>query len=249
MSDAIPCLFVVGTGTDVGKTMVAALLVEALGARAVDVAVSKPLASGCARQGGRLIAADAIRLGRALGLRGAALARAHDVISPWRAAAPLAPGLALARPPSVAELVRHLVERARGRGALLVEGAGGLVLPYARNGTVLDLLGALRRQRALHLSVLLVGAAGLGTINHTCLSVAALRAAGLEPHGVLLSRGQRAITPDERGNPAAIARLGAVALPVVVPHVVDDASHARARRIVMACVGDRRGTATRRQVR
>lgn len=238
----MPCLFVVGTGTDVGKTVVAALLVQALGAGGVDVAVSKPLASGCRRRGARLIAADAIRLGRALGLRGAALAHAHDEIAPWRAPAPLAPGLALARPPTLAQLVRHVEARARGRQAIVVEGAGGLLVPYARDGTVLDLLRALRRRRALRLAVVLVGSAGLGTINHTCLSIAALRAAGLEPAAVLLSRARRAPTPDERGNPAAIARLAMVDRPSVVPHVVDDVSGARARRIVMACVRPRVAT-------
>lgn len=212
-----PCLLVVGTGTGVGKTELAALLVETLLARGVDVAALKPLASGCRRARGRLVSDDALRLARAFGLRGQACLSAHDRIAPWRAAAPLAPALALPHPPSMRALVAHVERAARGRGALVVEAAGGLLLPYTKDGTVLDAARALARSRVLAVRVVLVGASGLGTINHTCLSIAALRAAGLLPVAVVLSRTRRRRTLDERGNAAAIARLAGVELPLTLP--------------------------------
>lgn len=249
-----PCVVVVGTGTGVGKTRVAALLVEALRATGKSVAVSKPLASGCARRGGRHFSSDAVALARALGLRGAAAAQAHDGIAPWRAVPPLAPGLALRRPPSVAALVAHVEERAAGHDILLVEGAGGLLLPYASDGTVLDVLLALARRPALDLRVVLVGASALGTINHTCLSVSALRQAGLEPAAVALSRTRARCTPDEAGNPKAIARLAAVATPLVVPFVRTARSRSAARAVARALLrrilpGARRAGSTRRGIR
>lgn len=248
---------VVGTGTGVGKTRVAALLVQALVARGLDVAASKPLASGCQGRGARPVSEDALALARALGggarpqrhgnaapgsatgVTGpgaprATLARLHDEIAPWRARAPLAPGLALDRAPTLAALVRHVEERARGRQVLVVEGAGGLVLPYGSDGTVLDFLRGLRRCRALSLRILLVGASSLGTINHSCLSVGALRAAALEPAALVLSRTRRARTPDERSNAAVIARLAQVSRPTVIPFVDEGRGGSAARRIAMA---------------
>ena len=230
----VPCLVVVGAGTGVGKTEVAALLVLALRARGVDVAASKPLASGCRRLRGRLVSDDALRLARALGIEGAHRWEAHDTISPWRGRRPLAPALALARAPSTRELVRHVEGRARGQGALVLEAAGGLLVPYSRDGTVLDVLTALGRSRALATSVVLVGASALGTINHTCLSIGALRAVGLAPAAVVLSRTRRARTPDERGNAAAIARIARIEAPMVVPFLVAPADRARAHRVALA---------------
>lgn len=247
----VPCVVVVGTGTDVGKTRVAALLLEALVARGLDVAASKPLASGCHRRGARLLSDDALALARALGVgRGPALHLAHDEIAPWRARAPLAPGLALRRAPTLAALAEHVEERARGRQVLVVEGAGGLFVPYGSDGTVLDFLRELRRRRALAVRILLVGASSLGTINHSALSVAALRAASLEPAALVLSRTRRARTPDERTNAAVIARLARVSQPVVLPFVDERDGRSAARRIAMSLSRQLvPGPATRRRVR
>lgn len=199
-------VLVVGTGTGVGKTRVAALLASALRARGADVEVSKPLASGCRRVRGRLVSDDARALCAAIG------SKDLDGACPWKAAPPLAPALAMKRPPTLAEVVAYVERRATGRGVLIVEAAGGLYVPYAADGTVLDLCVALRAR------VVLVGASALGTINHTCLSVAALRARGIEPFGVVLSRTRAKRTPDEASNPEAIAALCAIEPPVVVPH-------------------------------
>ncbi|MBI1948058.1 MAG: dethiobiotin synthase [Deltaproteobacteria bacterium] len=224
-----PCLLVVGTGTGVGKTELAALLVETLRTQGVDVAVLKPLASGCRRVRGRLVSDDALRLAGALGLRGEARRSAHDAIAPWRAARPLAPALALPHPPSTRKLVTCVEATARGRGAIVVEAAGGLLVPYTEDGTVLDVARALAGSGALAVSVVLVGASALGTINHTCLSIAALRAAGVPPVAVVLSRTRQRRTPDERGNVAAIARIAGVEAPLTLPFLTARRGRQRSR--------------------
>jgi dethiobiotin synthetase len=86
----------------------------------------------------------------------------------------------------------------------LVEGAGGLLVPYAPG---LDGAGL---AKALGLPVLLVARAGLGTINHSLLSLEAARARGLRVLGLLLNGPATPGDPSVRGNAIAIRRLGKV---------------------------------------
>ncbi len=100
-----------------------------------------------------------------------------------------------------------------------MEGAGGLLVPFEGTQTTVDLV------RSLELPLLVVARAGLGTINHTCLTVACARAAGLQVLGVVFTRARDPALhppgPDEARNPTAVADLAGVRVLGRLPYVRD----------------------------
>jgi dethiobiotin synthetase len=178
-------VFVVGTDTGVGKTLVAAAVARMLRKRGVQVGVFKPFLSGDPQF------MDAQILARAAGMAGPGMLPEAllDVISPNRFLEPLSPGMAARREGRSVNLGAVLEDaRALGRvnEALVVEGAGGLMVPLTEHmkagETVLDLVAT------LGLPALLVGRTALGTINHTSLSVMALKARGIRLGGLVLNQ-------------------------------------------------------------
>lgn len=183
-------VFVTGTDTDVGKTFVAAGLAAALRRRGVDVGVMKPVATGRSK--------DAQRL-----LKASGASDPLDLVNPIHLKAPLSPHLAARREGTRVELWR--IDRAfKTLGSrhefVIVEGAGGLLVPIRDDFTMADLA------KRLGLPLLIVARDALGTINHTLLTVEAARSRGLNVEGVVVNR-PRPGRPDlaERLNPAAIA--------------------------------------------
>lgn len=201
------------TDTGVGKTVVAAALVLAARAAGLDVGAMKPAESGCARDGdGSLVPADAILLREAAG-GGDPL----DLVCPYRLEAALAPGIAAALAGvdlDIEEIARRFGTLAeRHRDGIVVEGAGGLLVPLDPGfATVADL--AVR----LELPALVVARASLGTINHTALTVEALASRGIECRGIVLN----AATPESEEaaarNAEAIERLADVPVLATLPH-------------------------------
>jgi dethiobiotin synthetase len=104
-------------------------------------------------------------------------------------------------------------ELALRHAALVVEGAGGLLVPLTERETYADLAVA------LGLPVLLVARAGLGTVNHTALTCEALRARGVPVRGVVLNRPTPATDPSEPWNPAEIERVAGVRVLESLPHI------------------------------
>jgi dethiobiotin synthetase len=169
-------LFVTGTDTGVGKTVVTGGIVAALRARGHDVGVVKPLQSGA-------LADDPT--GDAMLLRGwTGVPETAVEIAPYSFAAALAPSVAAELEGCVvtlADAVEAVNAVAERHDAVVVEGAGGLIVPLGPNWTVADLAVALA------LPVLVVARAGLGTVNHSSLTVRMLRSLGLDPVGVVLN--------------------------------------------------------------
>jgi dethiobiotin synthetase len=181
MIQNIPGLFITGTDTNVGKTYVGILLAHALKAAGHRVGVYKPVASGCRREGERLISDDALLLWRAAGEPGE-LGR----VCPQCFEAPLAPHLA-ARAEGK-EIDRKLLRDGLDywlacSDIVLVEGAGGLLSPLGENDYVADLA------RDLGYPLLVVARNALGTINHTLLTLHAAQTFrdGLKIAGVILN--------------------------------------------------------------
>ncbi len=204
-------LFVTGTDTGVGKTFVACGLATALRRDGRRVAVMKPVETGVVD-----LPEDARRLREAAGD-----VASLDDVCPYRLRAPLAPAVA-ARLEGVTidvdGLVARIDARRRAGDVLLVEGAGGLLVPVAGRTTYLDL--AVR----LALPVLVVAANRLGTVNHTALTTRVATAAGLRVVGVVLS--QPAATTDESAatNAETIASLTGVRCVAVLGHGTDAAA-------------------------
>lgn len=204
-------IFVTGTDTGVGKTLVAAALIRWARSLGLRVGGMKPAESGCATRDGELVPADAEVLRRAAG--------GEDPLSlvcPYRMQAALAPGIAAAREGVAVDLraIRAGLEELASRhpDGVVVEGAGGLLVPVDVSFRTCGDLAAL-----LELPVLVVGRGGLGTINHTALTVEALRARGLRCAGVVLSAQSGGMEAAQE-NAAAIERLcGVPALAVLPP--------------------------------
>jgi dethiobiotin synthetase len=191
-------VFVSGTGTEVGKSVVAAVIAASLARGGERVAVFKPAVTGLEQPG----EPDHELLRRAAGS-----AQDDDGIAPYRYRRPLSPHLA-------AELENEriepslLLERARSAAAaadaIVCEGVGGLLVPLTPGYLVRDLA------RELELPLVLAAPPGLGTINHTLLTVEAARAVGLEVAGVVLTPWPGEEGQLERSNLETIAALGRV---------------------------------------
>jgi dethiobiotin synthetase len=200
----VSVLFVTGTDTGVGKTFVACALAHGLRARGRRVAVMKPVETGVDGA-----PEDGLRLRAAAG-DPAPL----DDVCPYRLRAPLAPAVA-ARLEGVALDVERLValvaRRAAEADVLLVEGAGGLLVPIAGRATWADLAA-----RA-GLPLLVVAANRLGTVNHCALTARVAAAAGLTVRAIVLSQASADPDPSAATNADTVREL--TGLPVAaIPH-------------------------------
>ena len=213
-------IFVTGTDTGVGKTQVSTALLQLLRARGDAPQPFKPYESGCA---------SLARPADALALRAAAGSAAPlEHVCPHRFRAPLAPGVAARRLGVVPDFGRTLdAYRALGKGSLVAEGAGGLLVPLDPERDVVDLI------RALRLPVLLVARAGLGTLNHTGLSLEALARRRVPVRAVVLSRSSPARDPSERDNAQLLAERHGVRVLGPVPYRPDPRARAAAFRAVL----------------
>jgi dethiobiotin synthetase len=166
-------LGVTGTDTGVGKTLVAVALIAAARARGLRVAAMKPVETGVGSG-----PTDGERLAQATGA-------ALEDVSPYRLADPLAPLVAARRAHAridCAVLDGALERLARECHVVVVEGAGGLLVPLARRVTYADLFAR------WGLDVVLVAANRLGTLNHVLLTVQAADRAGLTVRSIVLNR-------------------------------------------------------------
>jgi dethiobiotin synthetase len=220
----VPDLLVTGTDTGVGKTVVAAALILALRDRGVRAVGFKPAEAGVTPGG----PSDSEILARASGVD-------EPLARPLlRLAEPLAPAVAAERagtrldPAAVEARVSGL--RAHGY-TLVVEGAGGLLVPLAWGYTVLDLAAG------CGLAAVVVARAGLGTLNHTALTVEALRARGVPVAGVVLNAGSLAPDVAEATNPGALARLLPGTTVLAVPRRPEAEAVELARQVRAAVAG------------
>lgn len=197
-------LFVTGTGTGVGKTVLSAALLAAMAAAGERVRAHKPVVTGVDEPDSEHWPADHVMLARASGMD-------PEAVAPLRYGPAVSPHLA-------AELAGERIDPARvleavpadrgdgdkGEAILVVEGVGGLLVPLAERFTVRDLA------RQLGLPIVLAARPGLGTINHTLLTLEAARSAELEVRAVVLTPWPSEPSQIERSNRTTIERLGGV---------------------------------------
>jgi dethiobiotin synthetase len=217
-SDGTPGVFVTGTGTEVGKTVVAAAIARTLAARGERVAVFKPAVTGLEELAGRPrpvedpVPPTGERPDHEALRAAAGSGQSDGEIAPYRFGPPMSPHLA-------AELAGEeiapgrLLDAARAAAgdadALVCEGVGGLLVPLAPDYLVRDLAVA------LGFPVVVAAPSGLGTINHTLLTLEAARAAGLELAAVVLTPWPESPGEIERSNRETIATLGEVEVEVL----------------------------------
>jgi dethiobiotin synthetase len=208
-------LLVTGTDTGVGKTFVTCAIAHALRARGRRVSVMKPVETGVDGE-----PEDAVRLRTA-----AADTAPLDTICPYRFRAPLAPAVAARaenRRIDVDLLVRLVRERAAAADVLLIEGAGGLLVPIDGSTTFADLAATCA------LPILIVAANRLGTVNHAALTARVAAAAGLTVRGFVLSQPEAETDESGASNAEEIRRLTALPCLGVLGHLSDPAAAAPA---------------------
>lgn len=238
-----PGLFVTGTDTGVGKTVVSCLIADQLRRREMDaqprsrIGVLKPIATGCERRREGLVAPDAEQLAYAADFDPDI--GDLDTVCPIRFKQPLAPVAAMDHPEDRrggrgwAELFTDHLERSMHRldercERIIVEGIGGALVPVAvepgssrnkpRFATVIDLM------RAIGYPVIVVCRPDLGTLNHTALTCAAIRDAGLTLAGIVIN-GYEADSVDlaMQTNPRWLALQNRTTVLAALPAWRDDA--------------------------
>ena len=212
-------LLVTGTDTGIGKTVIAAALLVALRARGVRALGFKPAETG-------------VNVGEPSDSEVLAHASGEDVdlARPLlRLPEPLAPAVAAERagvsldPDSIEARIREL---RRAGYTLVIEGAGGVMVPLTWQYTVLDLA------QACDLDAVVVGRAGLGTLNHVAMTVMMLRSREIPIRGIVLNGRTGQADVAEVTNPAALARMLHGLRIVEVPRVMAGAPVETAAQIV-----------------
>ncbi len=211
-------VFVTGTDTGIGKTEVACAIAKWCRDQGWDVGVMKPVATGGVRLRGRrdirYLSEDAQRLVQAAG--------AHDawaLVNPICFKEPLAPSVAADRakqPIRLSLLLRAFRTLSNRHRLMVVEGAGGLLVPLTERYSIGDLA------KRFGLPLLIVTRPNLGTLNHTLLTLRYARSLGLPVLGLVVNAA-RPPAPEpmerlaERTNPQTLERLGRVPLLGVLP--------------------------------
>jgi dethiobiotin synthetase len=206
-------VFITGTDTEVGKTLIAAGLVVTLQDQGIDVGVMKPLESGAPSFESAPIPKDAFYLKEISGIQDDL-----DLINPYCFQAPLAPGVAAEREGVEVDLqrIKGAYEELKGRHQfMVVEGAGGLMVPIAKETLLPELI------KLLDLPLLVVTRSSLGTINHTLLSLAYCQQEGLDVVGLIISKSTPDVDPAEDSNSQLIAQFSKAPLLGAFPYLRD----------------------------
>ncbi len=204
-------IFITGTDTGVGKTFVAAGLITAFKRMGFSVCPMKPLETGCRVKNGRLVPEDALKLIEASNTK-----ESLEIINPYRFRLPLAPAVA-------AELEGRRIDKKKilssynylsGKYDItLIEGAGGIMVPVYKKYLFLDIV------EELNIPLIIISRPTLGTINHTLLTIEAVRGRGIGVIGVIInyaSKIKRGLA--EKTNPDVIEKLGGVPALGIVPY-------------------------------
>lgn len=192
-------LFVTGTDTEVGKTFLSVAIVAALRAEGESVAAFKPVVTGVGEPGPDR-PADHEVLAEAAGMT-------PEEVAPYQFGPAVSPHLAAEEHGALIDpdvLLAAARRAATGASALIVEGVGGLLVPLNDTHLLRDFAVA------LGLPVIVAARPGLGTINHTLLTLEAARAAGLEIRAVVFTPWPQHSTSMQRSNRDTIERLGEV---------------------------------------
>lgn len=213
MARKINGVFVTGTDTDCGKTIISGGIARALLHKGFNVGVMKPVATwGDPKRepGGRKrwISEDALHLRQA-----AATSDSLDIINPICYKAALAPWPAARMEKKNVDMERvfHAYRELQQRhDFLVIEGVGGLMVPLKRDYFVIDMISR------MHLAAIVVAHPDLGTINHTLLTVNALKKAGIPLAGVVINN-WKGKTRAEQTNPHVLRKILDRNI-MVVPH-------------------------------
>ena len=203
-------LFITGTDTGVGKTLVTAGLARCLKDRGFAPGVLKPVETGCVLRRGKRNPHD----GSFLKYMAGAPEPIEEIV-PYRLSAPLAPQVAAERD-GIRIQTRRLQSAFRAISSrhpfTLVEGAGGILVPVTRKATMVDLM------KQFNLPVLLVSRIGLGTLNHTLLTLFYLAQHKVPVAGIVFNDPDGCRDLSARSNPATLEQWSSVPILGNIPY-------------------------------
>ncbi|RLB62502.1 MAG: dethiobiotin synthase [Deltaproteobacteria bacterium] len=205
-----PSIFITGTDTGVGKTLVAAALARHFTLQDLNVGVMKPIETGVGNPAE--LGEDAVLLRWA-----AKSTDADDLISPCRFSQPVAPSQAATTAKEkidVDKIIEAYQTIRDGKDIVLIEGAGGLMVPIRGGYIMADLA------RQLGAQILVVTHPRLGTLNHTALTTFAARAMDLELCGFIINQMPEKPGDVEKEAPHLLASLASADLLGVLPEVI-----------------------------
>lgn len=210
-------LFVTGTDTDAGKTVAVAALLSVLLENNVDVVPMKPIQTGCELNNSVWRVPD---LEFAIEASGIAISpEDQQLLCPYTFEPACSPHLAAEKADvaiSLDKIVDFFTRLSSRHDMVIVEGAGGIMVPIDRGMMMLDLM------KSLDIPVVLATQPGLGTINHTLLSISELRRAGLSLAGVIICETKPPARDSiELDNRKTIEQLGKAPMLGVIPYVED----------------------------
>lgn len=204
--------FVTGTDTGVGKTIIALALIRALEMSGLRAGAMKPIESGCGREGEVLIPFDGMAL-----KQGAHMDEPITLITPCCFESPLAPYPASEiemKKVSISAIKSAFSRLSLNYEAMVVEGIGGLLVPIKKNYAIIDLAAD------LDLPLIVVAKPGLGTINHTLLTVDYALREGLKVAGVIINY---SMPPEnslaEKTNAQLLEKICPVPVLGIFPHL------------------------------
>jgi dethiobiotin synthetase len=204
--DLVNGIFVTGTDTDVGKTMISSGLAAVLKEKKLDVGVFKPLLSGIARE-------DPIS-DTSLLKQLSQTSLSYKEITPFEFKEPLAPYMAAkleGKSVRLEQVLNHW-ENIKGKhDFFIVEGAGGISVPLGEDFLVSDLI------KALKLPIVIVARPNLGTVNHIFLTVQYAKSQGLTIAGIVINGINEHPDLAEKTNPELIEKLCGVPILGITP--------------------------------
>ena len=207
-------IFITGTDTGVGKTVVAAGIAAAMRARGINVGVMKPIHTGCKTRKGKLVPTDSLFLARS--------ASADDpigLITPYIFSEPLAPYAAAIKNNVVIDIERIIksfkILCAR-HDYVIVEGIGGVMAPITERFYVAGLI------KRLKIPALIVTRPELWTINHTMLTIGCLRERKVPVKGIVINYSRRRKnTPAEKSCRKTLEKLSGIPIIGITPYIPD----------------------------
>ncbi|MCV9884144.1 dethiobiotin synthase [Metabacillus halosaccharovorans] len=203
-------LFVTGTDTDVGKTIITSGIAAVLKEKQVDIGVYKPLLSGVSR--------EHTKSDTSLLKEGSQTPLTHKEITPFEFKEPLAPyvaGKLEGRSIYLKDVVNHWNQIKHKHHCFLVEGAGGISVPLGPGFLVSDLI------TALDLPTIIVTRPNLGTINHTFLTVKYAQSLGIMVAGIIINGKNSDVDLAEQTNPEVIEKQCKVPILGITPRLED----------------------------
>ncbi|MBI5181916.1 MAG: dethiobiotin synthase [Nitrospirae bacterium] len=206
-------IFISGTDTGVGKTVVAGGLACTLKREGLDIGVMKPVQTGCAaKKGSGFIAPDTEFLIRISGVKDKI-----NLVAPYRLKEPLAPSVAAEAEDRVID-IKKIVSAynllTQKHNFIIVEAAGGILVPIWEDFLFIDLI------KRLSLPIIIVARIGLGTINHTLMTVRCARSAGIEIIGIIFNHTNNIKDGiAEKTNPDIIKRLCNIPILGIIPFI------------------------------